>query len=186
MSSAELIREAVAATSHLADGVSPDNRSGRTPCAEFNVGDLLAHVAGFMATSIAAALRSYPADDADLGDNPRATWHVLGSTMADAWATPDAFEGRTHLGAREMSAFIAGHITLFETLVHGWDLATATGQRLELSNELSETSLVTAQRLCVDRAREAGAFGREVNAPAGGGPFEQASALAGRDPNWSA
>ncbi len=85
-----------------------------------------------------------------------------------------------------MSAYMAGTISFFETLVHGWDLASATGQTLELPDDLSEAALTASQRICSDRAREAGAFGPEVAAPADAGPFEQALALAGRDPGWSA
>ena len=48
--------------------------------------------------------------------------------MASAWDTPDSSEGRTYFGAREMSAYMAGTISFFETLIHGWDLAKATGQ----------------------------------------------------------
>jgi len=190
MSSAELIREAVAATAFLSAGISADNRSAPTPCENFNVPELVSHISGVFAVSAAAAMKSSPTDRPDAqiisGDDPGSTLTELSGKMADAWATPDAFEGRTHLGDREMSAFIAGHITLFEILVHGWDLAMATGQQLELSSELAEASLATAQRLCSQPARDAGAFGVEVTAPSQSGPFERALALAGRDPNWSA
>jgi len=190
MSSAELIRDAVAATAHLADGISDDNGSATTPCEEFNVRELVSHMAGVFAVSAAAAVKSGPTDrpdaQSDPVDDPAVALTELSSKMADAWATPDAFEGRTHLGDREMSAFIAGHITLFEILVHGWDLAMATGQQLELSGELAEASLATAQRLCSQPARDAGAFGAEIIAPSESGPFERALALAGRDANWLA
>jgi len=190
MSSAELIREAVSATTYLANVISADNGSNETPCEQFNLHELVTHMSGVFAVSAAAATKSGPIDrpspQAISGDGPGSALAEWSSKMADAWATPDAFEGRTHLGDREMSAFIAGHITLFEILVHGWDLAMATGQQLELSMELAAASLVTAQRLCTEPARDAGAFGVEVTAPSQSGPFERALALAGRDPNWSA
>ena len=188
MSSAELIRDAVAATAHLAAGLSEDNRSHDTPCVDFNVGDLVEHISGVFAMSASAALKKEPSANAgsgNLADNPGAALALLSSGMVDAWATPDAFDGRTHLGPREMSAFIAGHITFFEILIHGWDLAMGTGQTLELSDELAEAILVSAQRLCTDQAREFGAFGTQVSIPEQAGPFEQALALTGRDPNWS-
>jgi len=188
MSSAELIRKAVAATAHLANGLSEDNSADATPCVDFNVGDLVEHIAGVFAMSASAAMKkelSAHAGSVTISDNPGATLALLGSGMVDAWATPDAFDGRTHLGPREMSAFIAGHITFFEILIHGWDLAMATGQRLELSDDLAEAILGSAQRLCTDQAREFGAFGSQVHIPGQSGPFEHALALTGRDPNWS-
>lgn len=190
MSSAELIREAVTATAFLSAGISADNRSATTPCEKFNVQELVTHMSGVFVVSAAAALKGVLTDRPNTqlfpGDDPGSVLTELSMKMADAWAMPDAFEGRTHLGDREMSAFIAGHITLFEILVHGWDLAVATGQQLDLSRELAEASLVTAQRLCTEPARDAGAFGVEIIAPSQSGPFDRALALAGRDPNWSA
>ena len=186
MSSAESIREAIVATAYLTDEISPDNRSAPTPCDQFNIHELVSHMADVFAMSTVAATKNRPTARPDLQATPDASLTELGANLVIAWATPDAFEGRTHLGDREMSAFFAGHITLFEILVHSWDLAMATGQQLELSRELADASLVTAQRLCTQPARDSGAFGIEIIAAPQFGPFERALALTGRDPNWSA
>ncbi len=186
MSSSGSIREAVVATAYLADEISSDNGSAPTPCDQFNLHELVSHMAGVFAMSAAAATKSGPTVGPVRQAFPDDALTELGANLVIAWATPDAFEGRTHLGDREMSAFIAGHITLFEILVHGWDLAMATGQQLELSRELADASLVTAQRLCTQPARNTGAFGIEIIAASQSGPFDRALALAGRDPNWSA
>ena len=186
MSSAESIREAVVATAYLTHEISSDNRSAPTPCDQFNLHELVSHMADVFAMSAAAATKSGPTARPARQAIPSDALTELGANLVIAWTTPDAFEGRTNLGNREMSAFIAGHITLFEILVHGWDLAMATGQQLELSRELADASLVTAQRLCTQPARDTGAFGIEIIATSQSGPFERALALAGRDPNWSA
>ena len=186
MSSAESIRKAVVATAYLTDKISPDDRSAPTPCDQFNLHGLVSHMADVFAMSAAAATKNGPTSNPPEQVTPYDSLTELGANLVIAWATPDAFEGRTHLGTREMSAFFAGHITLFEILVHSWDLAMATGQQLELSRELADATLVTAQRLCTQAARDTGAFGIEIIAAPQFGPFERALALTGRDPNWSA
>ena len=190
MSSSELIAQASAATAEALAGLRTEHMSRATACDDFDVHGLVLHMAGVFDSSARAAGKAERTDEATpeelLGDDPAAALVGLSAAMAAAWEPPDFFEGRTTFGTREMSAYMAGTISFFETLIHGWDLASATGQSLELPDDLAEAALATAQRICNDRAREFGAFGPEVAAPEGAGAFEQALALAGRDPEWSA
>src|SRR5215813_3353155 len=72
----------------------------------------------------------------------------------------------------------AGHRFL-DVLVHGWDLAAATGQDYALDPQLMEAcQQVIEPQLEVFRA--AGAFGPEVAVPAGAGAQARFLALLGR------
>ena len=67
------------------------------------------------------------------------------------------------------------NITLFETAIHGWDLAKGTGQELQVSNDVGEAIFVIAQRICNDDRRGEGKpFGPEINIEDGASAFEKA------------
>jgi uncharacterized protein (TIGR03086 family) len=190
MDTINLINQAAAVAGQVASGLSTDQRSNSTPCAEYEVHDLAAHMAGFyMGSAIAAAKGERPTggDPSELlGTDPSGALVDLSSKMATAWSTPGALDGSTQFGPGEMPAEMAANITVLETLVHGWDLAKATGQEIVISDDLANASLATAQMICNDDSRAGGFFGPSVDAPAGSGAFDQALALTGRDPAWSA
>src|SRR3712207_9585564 len=48
--------------------------------------------------------------------------------LVEAWQQPSAWEGTAEGGGVVMPAPVAAIVTLDEGLVHGWDLAVATGQ----------------------------------------------------------
>ena len=82
---------------------------------------------------------------------------------------------------------MAAQITLFEEVVHGWDLAAATGQTLDVSSEVGDAVLEIAQMLCNDEQRGEGKpFRTEVSIADSASSLDKALGLTGRDPNWSA
>jgi len=190
MGTAELISQAAAATGKVAAGLTTDQRSNATPCADYEVHDLAAHMAGFYMGSAIAAAKGERPEGGDpgqlLGDELSGALVDLSSKMAAAWNVPGALDGNTQFGPGEMPAAMAANITVLETLVHGWDLAKATGQSLDVPSDLADASLATAQMICNDDSRASGFFGAAVDAPAGSGSFDQALALTGRDPGWTA
>ncbi|MFP6680183.1 MAG: TIGR03086 family metal-binding protein [Dehalococcoidia bacterium] len=187
MSSPKLIALASAATTEVMVGLRKDQMSLPTSCDNFDVRSLVIHMAGVFDSSAKAAKKiqaAPPVQPEDLlGEHPGSALKNLSAKMASEWDTPDSFEGRTFFGTREMSAYMAGNISFFETLIHTWDLAAATGQTLDLPEDLAEAALIAAQRICGDRAREVGAFGPEVLAPPDADGFERALALSGRNPH---
>lgn len=48
--------------------------------------------------------------------------------MAEAWRSPEAWTGTIAAGGIELTALVTGAIGFDELVVHGWDLARATGQ----------------------------------------------------------
>lgn len=72
---------------------------------------------------------------------------------------------------------------MVELLFHGWDLAVATGQHLQVDPEAAASALrVVAET--ADMGRQMGAYRAEVPVPADATAFDRALGLAGRDPNW--
>jgi uncharacterized protein (TIGR03086 family) len=71
-----------------------------------------------------------------------------------------------------------------EFLLHGWDLAAATGQRYAPAAELAQ-ALHDQVAESAEMARQYKVFGPEVPVADSAPVFERALGLAGRDPGWS-
>ena len=81
---------------------------------------------------------------------------------AAAWAEPAAWEGTTSLSGRwQMPAEMIGGLLFAEFLLHAWDLAAATGQKLALDDDLAQALFDQVSSMAGDGA-EYGAFGPEV------------------------
>ena len=190
MDTIALFSKASQATAEVASNVSESQLSGATPCSEFDVKDLANHIAGFYGMAAVAArkqpLEGEPGADI-VGNDPAAVIPGLIEGAVAAWREPGSTEGKTRFGPSEYDAGFAATITLWETVMHGWDLAKGTGQELQVSDEVGEAIFGIAQQICNDEQRGEGkAFGAEVNIADGASPFEKALGLSGRDPNWSA
>lgn len=104
------------------------------------------------------------------------------SAIADGWSRPEAWEGQLDAGGRTMPAAALGDMMLVEVLLHGWDLAVASGQELSVPAEVGEQ----AQRIIDetgDWGREMHVYGPAVDVPSDASAFDQALAGAGRDPS---
>lgn len=108
--------------------------------------------------------------------------------LATAWQEPSAWDGMTMAGGFRFPAQACGLVALDEVLLHGWDLAVATGQPYVPTDSEAEAVLpiVTPS----DDPQEAAAQREGVFAPPlrvadGASTFERVLALAGRDPAWS-
>ena len=190
-------------TSRLADLlaiVSDDQLAGPTPCPRYTVGDLIEHVGG-LAQAFAAAATKSPlpgssggalGDAARLDPGWRTTIPAHLASLADAWTAPDAWEGDTQAGPVEMPGSVAGLVALEEVVVHGWDLASATGQ----AYDVDEPTLETLAELLVGFAPPDDpehpvvndgtlAFGPAVSVGEEAPLLDRVVGLAGRDPTWS-
>lgn len=60
--------------------------------------------------------------------------------LGRAWDHPAAWEGIGNLPGSDLPNMTWGKINLRELVVHGWDLAKATGQPFELPEQLPQAS----------------------------------------------
>ncbi|WP_406135770.1 TIGR03086 family metal-binding protein [Streptomyces sp. NBC_01089] len=175
----------------LADAVGDGQLGDPTPCPDFAVRDLLAHVSGLTVAFCAAAKKEFgPHTDTAPGTVPNpelaADWRTaLPRQLADliaAWHSPGAWEGETRAGGFTLPAVVAGRIALNELVVHGWDLARATGQRY--APDPASLGVSYALLGQPDSPTRAPAFGPAVEV-ARDAPFvDRVIGLSGRSPDW--
>lgn len=122
----------------LIAGVSEDVWECATPCEGWSVRDLVTHVvAGNVKYGrIAGGADFEPGvPEVSIGADPAATYLETLRDMVAAWREPGALDREIGLPRGRGRAEVAAWIHLAETLGHGWDLATATGQSADFDDE---------------------------------------------------
>ncbi|MDQ6799135.1 MAG: TIGR03086 family metal-binding protein [Actinomycetota bacterium] len=171
----------------LVAAVPDDALDHPTPCEAYRVGDLLDHIGGGALAFTAAAVKK-PLDPAPAGDadNLAPDWRtriprdVLG--VAQAWREPETWTGMTAVGGVDLPADMAGAVALDELVIHGWDLAVATGQAAAYDGPGLEGVHDTVQQFRSSGIE--GLFGPQVVVPDDAPLLNRILGLAGRDPGW--
>jgi uncharacterized protein (TIGR03086 family) len=144
MSAVELDRRAALGTAAIVDATPPDQYGAQTPCTDWTVGDLVAHlIAGNVKYVEIGRGQEWArgAPDVVLDDDPGAMYRRTMDAMLEAWEQPGALDRETALPVGRGRAEAALYLHLGETLVHGWDLARATRQPPPWDDEVVEASL---------------------------------------------
>jgi uncharacterized protein (TIGR03086 family) len=158
------------------------------------VGHLIDHVDG-LSTAFTAAAKKEPlptgnqgpsADAARLGPDWRARVPDGLESLAAAWREQAARTGSTEVGGMELRAEMAGVIALNEITVHGWDVAVASGQKVQRDPALLEAAwrFVQAAAAASPQGRP-GLFGPPVPVSEAAPLADRLIALTGRAPMWA-
>jgi uncharacterized protein (TIGR03086 family) len=186
----DALDRAVASTAAIVKTVRPDQAGAATPCTEWDVRDLLNHVIGTLWLSDALFTDRAPRHPmapgglpgADLaGDDPAAAYADASAAALTAARISDTLT-RVHatpLGDMPGPA-LAGFTTL-DILVHGWDLAKATGQSASIDDALAAHALAFAQQAVTPEFRGSG-FGPAVPVAADAPVTARLVAFLGRQP----
>lgn len=172
----------------LVRALPDDALDAPTPCAEYDVRNLLNHlfhvVVGFQALAAReeADFSVTPDRLAECGDGWRARFEEETGRLVAAWAAPGADEGVA--GSMNLPARTVGAMALLDLTVHPWDLARATGRPWTPDTE-GLRALEELVAVMGPTARKAGVFGESAPMPAGASAFEALLAGTGRDPRWS-
>jgi uncharacterized protein (TIGR03086 family) len=176
--------------------VGDDDLGKPTPCPAYTLGDLIDHVGG-LALAFTAAARK--AGGPYVEQNPQGQAGRLGpdwreriaadlQDLASAWSEPGAWTGMTRIAGMDAPAGMVGLTAADELVVHGWDVAQATGQPYACEPDVLEAARQFLDQFTSPDA-PAGpdvAFGPSRPAPAGAPMLDKVVALAGRDPAWAA
>jgi uncharacterized protein (TIGR03086 family) len=184
------IHPAAQRTADLITSLDDDQLGLPTPCPDAQVGDLIDHLGVFAVRFLAAARKESDAGSSapppPSGANLEAGWRDRISrdllALAEAWSNPQAWDGSTHAGGLEMPASVVGLVALDELVVHGWDIAVATGQPYEPAEP--EIEAATEFVISFDAPRDGRLFGPTVSVPGDATPLDRLLGLTGRDPAW--
>ena len=177
--------------SAVAAGVRDEQLAAPTP-SDITVATLLDHFVGLTAAFRDAATKSSvgsssaPSASADnLVDDWRERLPRQLDQLAEAWRDPAAWEGDTEAGGVTMPAKAIGMVAVNELVVHGWDLARATGQDFKPDPDSVEASLEFTTMSAQEGAPRDGLFGPVVEVPPDAPPLDRTLGLAGRHPGWT-
>ncbi len=160
--------------------VKPQQMGAPTPCAEWDVGELIGHViGGNERVLIRAGLRSEPAAcwPADLVEAHRAT----AAAAQQVFAAPGGMTTTFGLPIGPVPGSMFVWIRAVDALVHGWDLARATGQSTGLDPELAGYLLAESRERATGALRGPGkVFGYPQPCDEARPPADQLAAFLGR------
>ncbi len=167
----------------IAAGITPADLDSPTPCADFTVRGVLGHLIGG-ATQFAAAFRGESAPDvpADVAEGPDVVARAGGALggLMGAIRSPGALDRTVAAPFGDMQGEAFARFVVLDGLVHGWDLATATGQTYAPSAVLVEAADAFAHQAIAPEMRDGDTFAAAVAPPAGATPMEQLAAFTGR------
>ncbi len=170
-------------------GVRDDQLEKPTPCEGTSVAALLDHLVGltlaFRHAAEKSPLPSRPSASADeLVPDWRTRLPAQLSALAEAWRAPSAWEGTAEAGGVEMPAPAMAAVALDELVVHGWDLAVATGQTYSVSDADAQACMAFAGAVGESAEERQGLYGPRVPVPADAPALDRLLGLTGRDPGW--
>jgi uncharacterized protein (TIGR03086 family) len=180
--------------SDLLRGVPDGLLGGPTPCRAYTLGDLIHHICGLTPAFTDAANKTTPADATGRAEGDAARlpsdWRTRIprdlDTLAEAWRDPAAWTGMTRAGGVDMPGEVAAFVVLDELVVHGWDIARASGQPYDVDPGLLEAThsyLVLMLRPENEAVRRE-IFGPVVEVPDEAPLLDRVIGLSGRDPAW--
>ena len=182
---AEQLSHALDFADQLIAAVQDGQWAGPTPCAGWSVRDLVTHVVAGNSL-FAAALRGGQPPAAPQGTvMPDAgllsAYRDSAAGLLGAFREPGALDVMVTVPFGTVPGVVALHLRITELLVHGWDLARATGQAATVPDGLAEQELAFSRSKLADIPPGQRPFGPPQ--PVGGSApaIDQPAALLGRD-----
>ncbi|MER6120644.1 TIGR03086 family metal-binding protein [Streptomyces sp. NPDC001743] len=191
----KLDRDAVLETVRILERADPRDWDRPTPCADWTLGQLVAHMAG-QHHGFAAAAAGNGGDlsawrPRALGGEALRTYRAAADAVIDAFAPPSVTTREFALPEISTTfrfpASKAIGFHFLDQVVHGWDLARTLGVGLDLDEQTVETALALALRVPDDDRRTAPAAPfRPALPPAPGAPtLDLVLTALGRSPDWT-
>jgi uncharacterized protein (TIGR03086 family) len=168
----------------LVNASRPDQLDNQTPCSQWKVRALLNHVigGGYM---FAAGLRGEAFDASGappdlVGSDHAASFRSAIDSFSAALAGTDDLNKMVSLPFGTLPAVAALQLAAGDLLVHGWDLAQATGQPFNPPVEFVEAAYAFFQVAVNDDLRAAGLFGPAIDVAGDASALTKLLAHAGR------
>jgi len=182
---------AAAETARVVSGVpdGPDVMDRATPCNDWDLRTLLNHV--ILWTAYSAERRAHGesvAEDLmnkDFTAEPgfKEDYAAQIDRAVKAWSDPEAWEREIGVMGDATPAADVAAMLIMEMVLHGWDVAKATGQEYGCDDAVAATLLNTVEAQA-ELFRKYQGFADVVPVPDDATAFDRALSLSGRDPQW--
>jgi len=163
---------------------------GPTPCTDWDVRALLNHLILWTAYSLEARAQGGSVGqelmDRDFADEPgfAVAYRAQLDRALAAWADAAAWERELNVMGTATPAADVAALNIAEMVLHGWDLAAATGQRYTVS-DTAAAAAARAVEANADLFRQYKGFAEPVEVPASAPALDRLLAASGRDPAWA-
>jgi uncharacterized protein (TIGR03086 family) len=177
-------------TADVLMNVTDEQLNGLTPCQKLSLRNLVSHVGGLALAFTAAARKEFgeltdtpPVEGVPLDEDWRTAYPARLAQLAAAWREPTAWEGMSRAGGVDFPGEVAGIVALTEVVIHGWDVAAATGQEYEIDPGTLDGVLPHVTAIAAEGPVE-GLFGPAVAVADDAPALDRVIAMSGRDPGW--
>jgi uncharacterized protein (TIGR03086 family) len=161
-----------------------------TPCTEWDVRTLLNHLIVWTSYSLEARANGESVGqdviDRDFAADAgfAAAYRARLDRALTAWADPATWERSLDVMGSPMPSADVAALSISEMVLHGWDLAAATGQAYTVS-EPAAAAAMRAVEANAELFRQYKGFAEPVEVPPAASALDRVLALSGRDPAWT-
>lgn len=174
---ADHLATSVRVTGQIVAGVPADRADDPTPCPDYEVHHLVDHLVGWATSFADRALGVTPPTDpasVSAGPDPAASYATQTARMLEGYG-----------GSGPADGAVSVDVALIESVVHGWDLAMATGQSAPYPSPVLEAALAAGEAMLQPEYRGPGkSFGPQVEVPSSAPVLDRLVGFMGRDPGW--
>ncbi|BBX47571.1 TIGR03086 family metal-binding protein [Mycobacterium cookii] len=180
----------------VVSSVTPDDLSRSTPCAGWNLADLLAHMTA-QHRGFTAAARGQGADlavwqpvtvAAAVASDPAATYAAAAAAVLEAFAHDGVLDANFALPDFGPGATFPGSMAIgfhfIDYVVHTWDVARTVGRPVDLPDDVIAAALPLAFAV-PDGDFRTGFFDQAIQATESGADFDRILTHLGRSPEWT-
>ncbi len=171
------------ALTNTVDGIGVSQMYHPTPCSEFTVHDVIDHMI-VLGGSFSYWFRGEEAPEltapAVYGRVPAAEFRDVMDDLLTAVKSPGAMDRIIATPMGEMPGAAFAQLVALDGLVHGWDLASSTGQSLDLPPDVIAAVDEFARGAIGPETRDSEAFKAPTIAPEDASPMERLAAFSGR------
>ena len=169
--------------SDLVDRIEPAQLASPTACNAFTVRDVLDHMIT-LGGAFSYWFRGEEAPDLalarDPGRVPAPEFRATMDALLAAVQSPGALERTISAPIGSMPGEVFARLVAFDGLVHGWDLASATGQTYEPAADVVSAVDQFARVALTSEMRNGDTFKQATTPPAGASQLERLIAFSGR------
>jgi uncharacterized protein (TIGR03086 family) len=189
----ELDRRAVELSRSIVATVTQARLRDPTPCADWDLGALLAHLTvqhhGFARAVDGERTELSDWHPISVDDDPVARYGKAADRVIASFAAAGTSDRPVYLPEIRGGITVPGRVAMsfhfVDYVVHSWDVAAALGRPVDFDDDLLDAAIVVAAQVPDDEAsRQPGmAFGPKLATPTDGKLDRLLTAL-GRSPNW--